>query len=130
MTLLRSDIDRLHQATAVLLNDLSKRVSALEFSRKMGMDKHKLEFFFREYYGKPFIAYLDSKRMEAAAVLLLEEEKPIKETSRLLGFKQDRYFIVAFKRHFGVTPGAFRKQMSSAIPFQFNLPPAPSISNA
>lgn len=41
--------------------------------------------------------------------LLTESELPISEISSFVGYSDNNYFIKVFRRHYGMTPGDYRK---------------------
>lgn len=54
------------------------------------------------------IAELRRLRIEHAARLLLESERPVAQLARECGYPESRAFITAFRRRYGQPPGAFR----------------------
>lgn len=74
------------------------------------------------YLGKIFTAatdlsftdYLSRVRTEAAAKLLKTTNLPINQISEKVGVLNTNYFYSLFKKHFGVTPTAYRKGYRTA----------------
>ena len=57
------------------------------------------------------ITYLNHFRMKKAKELLLQQEMLISEVAFACGFETPYYFTNAFKKHFGISPGIWRKNM-------------------
>jgi AraC-like DNA-binding protein len=47
-------------------------------------------------------------RLRNAAELLAHQPVTVTDVARLVGYRQPSHFVKAFRRRFGVTPGAFR----------------------
>lgn len=71
------------------------------------------------YYQKQFTAlygmspgqYLLSCRLDAAKLLILEQEASLAEVAESCGFSSQSYFGKQFRRHTGLTPTEYRRQM-------------------
>ena len=72
-------------------------------------DRHAARLFAQET-GAPMIAELRRLRLEHAARLLLESERPVAQVARECGYPESRPFITAFRRRYGQPPGAFRSR--------------------
>ena len=53
-------------------------------------------------------------KMEEAGDLLLYTDKSLAEISNYLSYSSQSYFQNVFKKHYGVTPMAYRKQKQKA----------------
>lgn len=69
------------------------------------------ERLFRRYTGLAPSQYMLVKRLERARYLL-ESGKTVTEAALECGFCDSSYFILQFRKQFGVTPGAYRRQSS------------------
>lgn len=47
--------------------------------------------------------------MSAAAILLSDNSLSLSDVSERLGYASQEYFSAAFKKHYGTSPGKFRK---------------------
>ncbi len=63
---------------------------------------------FREAYGATPHQYLIARRMERAALLLRETERPVTDVSLDVGFASLGSFSATFHRWLGVSPSAYR----------------------
>jgi AraC family transcriptional regulator of arabinose operon len=64
---------------------------------------------FKRFFGTPAIDYLIRQRMHQAAYLLKDRNVRIKEVARRVGYEDLYYFSRLFRKHYGVSPRAFRK---------------------
>jgi len=89
------------------------RVAAM--ARRAGASASAFREAFRKHYGLSPRAYLRRACMEEAQRLLRESDRPIKEISRELGYRDVVAFHRAFARETGMTPGACRRQGGKVV---------------
>ncbi len=68
---------------------------------------------FKSLTGQTPYECLNRRRMDEARRLLLTRECPLSEVAERCGFCSSSYFSAAFRRTYGLTPGAFRERESS-----------------
>jgi len=81
-------------------------------SEEMGMSRVAFARRFKELVGQPMFGYLTSLRIQRARELLRETNLPIYEVASRVGYESDLAFTKSFKKHAGVTPTRFRKQVN------------------
>ena len=64
---------------------------------------------FTELVGEPAMHYVTRWRMHTALTWLKEDDAPVADLSRRLGYESEAAFSRAFKRYIGVSPGAVRR---------------------
>lgn len=64
---------------------------------------------FKAAYGQTPSEYLKALRMERAATLLLRTEQPVSTIAASVGFSSPFQFSAMFKKYFGLSPAAYRK---------------------
>ncbi|RHP29897.1 helix-turn-helix domain-containing protein [Lachnotalea sp. AF33-28] len=69
-----------------------------------------LSHLFHDGLGTTFISYLTSIRIEAAKELLMASSLTVTEISARVGYTDTNYFIRAFKKSLGISPGQYRQQ--------------------
>lgn len=70
---------------------------------------------FRKYVGESFTEYINRKRMEYAAKLLIgHPEYTVEAIAGMCGFKSKQHFHRQFLKFSGLTPSAFREAVESA----------------
>lgn len=65
---------------------------------------------FRQLYGSRIKEYEIRKRLEAAALLLQQDELTMQEITCKCGYSSQSSFVRAFKEVYGITPGQWRNQ--------------------
>ena len=63
----------------------------------------------RQTTGQTFIQLLTNIRMENAEQLLRDTSLPVADVAASVGYESSEYFIRAFRKHTGMTPGAYRQ---------------------
>jgi AraC-like DNA-binding protein len=79
-------------------------------AQSVAMSRSAFAARFAELVGQPPLHYLTDYRMRKAAELLRNGRAAIKEIAGVVGYDSEAAFSHAFKRVFGVAPGAHRKQ--------------------
>lgn len=89
----------LHQK--LTLNDLADafHMSATSLARQ-----------FHACFGMTFGQYLEARRMDIATRLLREKRLSVSEIARQVGYADQNYFTVCFKRRLGVTPTQYAQK--------------------
>lgn len=86
-----------------------------ELSEQLGVSKCHLVRAFSAAMGISPGRYLVQTRIEAAKLLLLEQDYNLELTASLCGFSGANYLCRVFKRETGMTPAQWR---ASAVPQQ------------
>ncbi|AVH72818.1 helix-turn-helix transcriptional regulator [Nostoc sp. 'Lobaria pulmonaria (5183) cyanobiont'] len=104
------EIERLHQAKAILNQTLPNPPSLLDLASQIGLNDFKLKRGFREVFGTTVLGYVQSLRLEQAKQLLIDTNLTIAEIAYQVGYESISHFGYLFKRQFGITPREYRKQ--------------------
>lgn len=105
----RAEDPRLSVAKDFIHNNRGRMLSGDDVAKECCISRKQLDRIFKSYTGKTVHDYLTSVRVEYAKQLLLGE-KSVKEICYALGFENESGFVSFFKRHFGMPPGAYRKE--------------------
>jgi AraC family transcriptional activator of pyochelin receptor len=105
------DIDRIHEAKAILTRQWQAPPSLLELARQVGLNDYKLKLGFREVFGTTAFGYLWEFRMEQARQLLMEGRHNIKQVSMKVGYARQSSFSASFYKRYGVTPKAYQAKV-------------------
>lgn len=81
-----------------------------EIAEQVHMSAPYLGRVFKRRMGYSFNKYLNELRTEKACQLLLDGKMKVGEVSAAVGFDNQSYFQVQFKKKTGVTPGDYRKK--------------------
>lgn len=96
---------------ATIDNQLSQSDLDVKFLiQEMAMSRTSLYNKIKDLTGMGVNDYLKRRRIEKAAVLLLQSDMSITEISEKVGFAYQRYFSTLFKEIKGVTPSQFRAE--------------------
>ncbi len=83
--------------------------SVAELARCATMSRSAFAARFGELVGETPMRYLAAWRVQKAAIQLRDSSTAIAEIACAVGYESEAAFNKAFKRHVGVTPGAYRK---------------------
>jgi AraC-like DNA-binding protein len=84
-----------------------------ELAAEARVSRSSLSALFRRLVGMSPMAYLARWRLLLAARILRDEGLSIREAADRVGYEADAAFSRAFKRQFGVAPGAFRERRAA-----------------
>lgn len=101
-----------HVARAIeLLHDDPARAWTLSsLARESGVSRTVLASTFKATLGVPPMSYLTSWRMQIAAGLLADTEKPVYLIAEVAGYESEASFSRAFRRATGLSPGIWRSE--------------------
>jgi len=77
-------------------------------ARQFHYHPNYLSQIFRAETGMTMTRYLNAVRLEKAGTLLLNSDLHIDMIAAECGFNDEKYFMKAFKRSYGVTPTEYR----------------------
>ncbi|MBQ7695776.1 MAG: helix-turn-helix transcriptional regulator [Lentisphaeria bacterium] len=87
-----------------------------EIARDLGIPDGSLYKVFTKYCGESPHRWYRRQRLERAALLLRTTDKRVSEIAVLCGFVNPKYFMTLFKRIYGSSPRAYRRQETGAPP--------------
>jgi len=108
--LTRSDVERLHEARRILFERMEEPPGIKALSSLVGINEFKLKRGFREVFGDSVYGTLRCHRMEVARSLLADGDMTVGEAATSVGYTNMSHFIVAFRKQYGITPGALARQ--------------------
>jgi AraC-like DNA-binding protein len=79
-------------------------------ARESGLSRSAFAERFTNLIGVPPMRYLAQWRLQLAAARLRDSARPTAQIAYEVGYESDAAFSRAFKREFGVTPAAWRRQ--------------------
>ena len=82
-------------------------VSREEIARAAGVSNRQLNILFRKYLNTSPGAFLIQRRISFAKELLAAGKLQVNEIARMSGFASTEFFIRAFRKYTGVTPGSW-----------------------
>ncbi len=102
-------INKVKDVLRLIRKDYAKPLSLEMLADKAQLNYQYLCKSFRRITGKTPIEYLNYYRIECAAELLKADKLSVTDVAFSCGFNDISYFIKLFKRHKGMSPGAFKK---------------------
>ncbi|MEH2081323.1 MAG: AraC family transcriptional regulator [Nostoc sp.] len=102
------DVERVYQAKEILIQNHIQPPSLIDLAQQVGLHHMKLKLGFREIFGTTAFGCLRSYRLEEAKQFLQEGTMTVEEVANMVGYSHLGHFRNAFKRKFGITPGACR----------------------
>jgi len=83
-------------------------------ARAVGMSRSGFSARFQSLVGSPPLTYLTQVRMNLASVALTgDAHMGLTEVARQVGYESESSFGRAFKRYFGMSPGTYRRRLST-----------------
>ena len=105
----RSQIAIVKDAEALILSDLSKRITAKELADRFGVSESSFKFYVKGILGESYLSYFRKKRMEKAAELLESTTMKVIEVANAVGYENQGKFAKVFAETYGVPPLEFRR---------------------
>lgn len=103
------EIDRIYQARDILIQQMYNPPSLLSLARQVGLNDYKLKQGFHHVFGTTAFGCLHQYRMEQARVLLETQKVQVEVAAQAAGYNSLSSFHRAYKKYFGISPGAHRK---------------------
>ena len=94
----------------LLTEDLSRRVTIEELSRRFLMNPSTLKEVFKAVYGQSIAAHIREHRMERAAELLRGTDESVARIAATVGYESASKFSAEFRKAYGRLPTEYRKR--------------------
>jgi AraC family transcriptional activator of pobA len=111
----QASIQRLQPVFELLENRFHEIISIEDAADAVRMSKSHFRRFFKQVTGESFITYVNHFRIAKAQHLLASTDKSILEISQDVGFCDQSYFGLAFRRLVHVTPLQYRKTLRTSL---------------
>ena len=105
----RSQIAIDKEAEALILQDLSRRITAKEMADRFEISESSFKLYIKGILGDSYLSYFRRKRMEKAAELLESTNRKVIDIAISVGYENQGKFAKAFADMYGVTPLEFRR---------------------
>lgn len=107
---------RLESALAYIDDHINEDLRVQDVSDALGMSLSGFSRFFGEAAGMSFPAYVRSRRLRQAALMLSNSLASISEIAVSTGFNSASYLTLCFRKHYGITPHQFRRHHNAPQP--------------
>ena len=94
-------------------NNYSKKIGIGKLAESLHLSVRQTARILKQQYGRTFSELINDKKLSIACALLQNTPLKISEIAWQTGFETESYFFVLFKKKYGVTPLAYRKQLSN-----------------
>ena len=111
--LTRRDIDRLHEARAILESDVTAEIALGKLARRVGLNRTKLSQGFHALFGTTILDHSKVRRLAAAYELLRDTDLGVGQVAERCGYGHISSFSAAFKAHYGASPREMREDPSA-----------------
>ncbi len=106
-----SKLTYVFEVAGLLQNMENGRELTLEqLSERFHVSQTKLKTDFKKITGMPLHAYRRHVQLQEAKILLENTQMELAQIAYSCAFNDESYFIRAFRKEYGITPGAYRKQ--------------------
>ena len=89
----------------------SRPITLSDVCAKLHYSRSYVSHMFKQHTGRSFRQYLTDIRLDVAKTLLRYSELSITEIAFSVGCEDSTYFASIFKKHYGMSPSAYRKGM-------------------
>lgn len=86
-------------------------ISLVELSDRVHVSPEHLSRLFKKEVGESLTSYVSKLRTKKAADLLKTSALSVAEIAMYVGYPDNNYFVKVFKKHYGLTPSAYRKSI-------------------
>ena len=107
------DQEFLTKATALIRKNLGKDFNVDDLCLEMGMSRSSLYNKVKALTNHSPSDFIRQVRLKEASALLKSKKYTVAEVSDMLGFSDPKYFTETFKKHYGMTPSAYMKNLES-----------------
>ena len=97
------------QALVLILRQPGEPWSVESLASQVGLSRSAFSARFRQLVGEPPMQYLTRERLAKAAAALRNSPATLAEIAQSIGYDSEVAFSKAFKRYFGIAPGAYRQ---------------------
>jgi len=104
--------NRMQQIKNYIQQNYMEKISLAELSKKVHLSKPAFCNLFKKTFNVCFSDYLSEIRLSHAAKLLAETDLSVTLILTKVGFENQSYFNRCFKRHYSVSPLAYRKSLN------------------
>lgn len=109
--------DRVQRIVQFVEGNYHRKLSLEEIGRHVGMSSSSICRYFKRRTHQNLWEYINSYRINRAAQVIIETDRPISEIGPACGFNNISNFNHTFREHLGTTPSDYRRKFrASALP--------------
>lgn len=104
----------INKAEDYIENHLSKKITLTDIARELGISKYHFHRIFRNGATETLNQFIVRIKMERSAIfLVINPQITITEIAFRYGYNDSSSYNRAFRKHFGLSPTAFKKSKKS-----------------
>ncbi|MBC7917928.1 MAG: helix-turn-helix domain-containing protein [Rhodoferax sp.] len=101
---------RIRKALELVGTRLGQSINVEALGREVGLSRARFSTVFSQQVGVSPQVYIEKTRLARAAQLLRASSSSISQIAQSVGFDDAFYFSTRFRKHFGVSPSAYRSR--------------------
>lgn len=105
-------LEKIKSAMLIIEENYTSKITLAELAASCRLSPNYFCKYFKEIVGQTPVEYITVYRIEAACEMLRESDKSITDICFACGFNDLSYFIHIFKKHKGVSPREYVKQLN------------------
>ncbi len=109
-------LDRLRPLFRYLGDNCEEPIQVQKAARICAMSESHFMSFFKQVTGSSFMKYLNHYRVARAQSLLTNSDEPLASISQKVGFCDQSYFGIVFRKVVGTTPAIYRRRFRNENP--------------
>lgn len=110
----KHDIEKIKAARKILMDNYQNPPTIEELARQSGINQQKLKKGFKLVYNKTINSYSRDKRLEIAAMKLLNGAS-VREAANEVGYSNQSHFANRFREKYGILPKDYLKNIQSRV---------------
>ena len=101
------------EVAALLQNPDQDKLTLEVLAERFHVSGSKLKADFKQVTNMPIHSFRRHVQLQSARILLETTQQALAQISYSCGFTDESYFIRAFRKEYGITPGNYRKQLKN-----------------
>lgn len=110
VTSLKSNNEHVIKILRYIEENISENLSLQKISEKINLTKEYTSYIFKKEMKKSLTNYINERKMLYAKKLILHHEMSLSDIAAHLGYSNYNYFSRLFKKHFNISPIAFKNR--------------------
>jgi two-component system response regulator YesN len=98
----------IHQIKEYIHKNINQSISTIDIAKETNFNPAYISNFFKKKTGKNLTDYITEVKMEKAKELLASSNYKVNQIAEMVGYSDQRYFCLVFKKYSGMTPTQFR----------------------
>lgn len=116
--------ERLAPALALIEQHLAEELPVARAARTVAMSPSHFRRFFKQVVGQSYVRYVHRRRVERACELIANTDLSLYQIAIEVGFCDQSYFGLVFRRLLNTTPAAYRRKFRAEAAPAESTPPS------